>query len=349
MDTNEVGEYYEKCNQLTMPTYLFFLEKLRQIEKIVKYNVSDSTNLLNSNICPKCNPNFFYKLGNIVWSDDIKHKIETHQNYPSEYFIKIIINMCIINGYIINPPIQISPEQTKYFTYIPLHYNKLLIIDALMRQGSWPRYLYSKNGINKYIYSEHSGVITIKNKRVDNIIISETDRINVMDDNIYLPSNTNILNNYEYLFHTHPNTQNYGGRIKDGIIYELPSANDLLNFIKYHDSGRAQASIIIAPEGVYVVRPIWYIKKYQIIKNFYTRVQKFILKLERFAIKKLEKFFPKITDPDIFHNKIGSNFSFVKLYNKFIEPYNLFIEYYPREKRNNEWCLRPINLPYLEM
>ena len=36
------------------------------------------------------------------------------------------------------------------------------------------------------------------------------------------------------------------------------------------------------------------------------------------------------------------------MYNKFIQPNNLFIEFYPREKKNNEWCLRQINLPFIE-
>ena len=35
-------------------------------------------------------------------------------------------------------------------------------------------------------------------------------------------------------------------------------------------------------------------------------------------------------------------------YNKFIEHLNLFVEYYPREKINGEWHLRPFNLPYIE-
>jgi len=36
------------------------------------------------------------------------------------------------------------------------------------------------------------------------------------------------------------------------------------------------------------------------------------------------------------------------MYNKFIKPMNIYVEYYPREKKNGEWCLRTINLPYME-
>src|SRR5438105_2479370 len=82
--------------------------------------------------------------------------------------------------------------QIKNFNYITLHYNKLLIIDALMDQGSYPRYsLWDQmDGHEKFIYSEHSGVITVKNDSINNIIVSaETNRIDATDKNIYLPIN----------------------------------------------------------------------------------------------------------------------------------------------------------------
>lgn len=160
-----------------------------------------------------------------------------------------------------------------------------------------------------------------------------------------------MFKNYEYLFHTHPNTITYAGRFNEGILYEFPSANDVFNFIKFYNEGKAQASIVVAPEGIYVIRPIYYQKKYKINQMVFHSLRKFILKLERLAVKKIKSLEPattNITDADVFHENVGKNFSYIKMYNRFIEPYNLFIEYYPREKKNNEWCLRPINLPYIE-
>jgi hypothetical protein len=260
--------------------------------------------------------------------------------------LAIVIN----NNYIINPPLEINPKYIDQFVYIPLHYNKLLIIDALMFQGSFPRYVINKtDGTDDYIYSEHSGVISIKNSTVDNIIVSaETNRLDANDKSIYLPINTQLLKDHIYLFHTHPNTKTYGGRIKEGIVYEFPSANDIFNFVKYHNKGKAQASIIVAPEGIYVIRPIYVQPEILVDSELFDNLRKFILKLERVAIKKIKPFIGKISDPDFFHSNIGSNFSFVKLYNNFIEPFNLFIEYYPRIKKNGEWSLRQINLPYLK-
>jgi hypothetical protein len=338
--------YYEKCNLHSMPSYPSFIHKLIQIEKIVKPIKSET--LFNQNQikdCSNCdNKNESYQLGNIIWSDDVKHLIESHQSYPSDYFIKIIMNTNIIDDQIVNPPIQLDESMIKKFTYIPLNYNKLLIIDALMHQGSHPR--YQKD--NEFIYSEHSGVMSVKDKMIDNIIVSaESDRTDDSDKTIFLPNNTSIINKYEYIFHTHPNTSMYGGRISEGILYEFPSANDIFNFMKYHNEGKAQASLVVAPEGTYLIRPVIYQKQFDIDPNLYYYLRKFILKLEKKAIKKNKDILSDISDPNIFMKHISSDYHFINHYNKFIEPANIFIEYYPRENKNNEWCLRSMNLPYL--
>lgn len=358
---NNSDIYYEKCINHLMTTYPFFIYKLKKIQKIVR-SVSDPNVLaitpqspssgssassafiqsIVKPICAKCTGNKFYRLGNIVWSNSIEHRINEHQLYPSEYFIKIVLNTYIMNDYITNPPLQLNPEQIKSFYYIPLHYNKLLIIDALMKQGSYPRY----ENKNKYIYSEHSGVISIKNGVIDNIIVSaETNRMDIDDDTIYLPSNHPFMMGYEYLFHTHPNASNYAGRINEGIIYEFPSANDIFNFIKYHYNGKALVSLIASPEGTYVVRQIKPNKDKIPGTDFFYHLRKFTLKLEKMAMKKFSGI-SNISDPDTFHKNVSSDYHFIRKYNRFIEPINLFIEYYPRIKRNGEWCLQQINLPY---
>lgn len=335
--------FYEKCNNHSMATYPYFMDKLKQIEKIIKPIPANDQSLIKKS-CDKCKKNKLYQLGGIQWSNNIKHLIETHESYPSDYFIKVIMNTCIIDNHIVNPPIILNSDQIDRFTYIPLRHNKLLIIDALMHQGSYPRY----ENNNDFVYSEHSGGISVKNNIVDNIIVSaKTNRIDADDKTIFLPVNTADLIDYEYLFHTHPNTTTYAGRIKDGVIYEFPSANDIFNFVKYHNEGRAQASLIAAPEGTYLIRPIQYQSQFDVNPNLFYYLRKFILKLEKLAIKKNNAVLDKLSDPDIFHEKVSSNFRYINTYNRFIEPGNLFVEYYPREKKNGEWCLRQVNLPYI--
>lgn len=355
--SNKNKVYYEKCDQTEMSLYPFFLPHLKKIQKLCKKIRPEQNDILSITsqssirVCDKCNASKYYRLGNIIWPSNIPHTIKKHHMYPSEYFIKVIANTSIIENTIVNPPLEISQKQIRNFSYVPLHYNKLLIIDALMHQGSQKRYFVpkNKNSKNKFIYSEHSGVIVVKNRLIDNIIVStETNRVDAADENIYLPINAEIFKKHEYLFHTHPNSTTYAGRVPDGILYEFPSANDIANFVRYHSEGIVQASLVVAPEGIYVIRQIWDQNAYEINLDMYDYLKKFILKLEKIAIKNFKPILPEITDPDIFHTTVAIDMSYIRKYNRFLEPYNLFIEYYPRNKINNEWRLPQINLQYLD-
>jgi len=264
-----------------------------------------------------------------------------YQTFPSEYFIKIIMFTQIHKNKLINPPIMLPYNLIARFSYVHLHYNKLLIIDALFEQGSYPRY----EDHNDFIYSEHSGVISLKDNTIDNIIVSaKTNRTDSQKTKIFLPNNSPIFKKYKILFHTHPNTITYGGRINEGILYEFPSANDLLNFITYHNSGKIQLSIIDAPEGLYIIRPLFYQKKISIDMQMFHDVMDYLLKLEKLSLSYYSNIIDKLSDPNIFHKYVSSNYKFINLYNKFIKNNNLFIEYYPREKKNSEWCLKPVDL-----
>lgn len=319
--------YFEKCNNCTMMTYPFFFDKLKQIELLVDTVEIDT---IESN-CDICRSLTGYKLSNIIWSSKLHHMCNIHHRYPSEFFIKVILNTVIIGTHIINKPIELNLDKISHFNYIPLHYNKLLVLDALMKQGSWPR--YEKDDAN-YIYSEHSGSLTIKNNTIDTIIIyTDTNRSDPNDEVIFLPNNTPDQSSHEYLFHTHPNTKKYAGRINEGIVYEFPSANDIFNFIKYHSNGKIQGSIIIAPEGTYIIRLINFAKMITHDKKFYLDLKKKIGELESEAIDKLSSSINHLSEADTFHKKVSSNFSYIDSYNKFIEPHNIYIEYYPREKK----------------
>lgn len=348
----------EKCNCISMPHYPFFISKLKSIQDIIgahrlEYDQSDVRSECSK--CSKCLKCKYYKLSNIVWPSTIQHQIKDHLSYPSEYFISVIINTQIINDRIINYPIELGSNLIRRFGYISLEFNKLLILDALMKQGSDPRYIvpegrYQSSDSGRFIYSEHAGVISMTNKFVDNIIVStETNRLDVDDADIYLPVNTDLLAQHEFLFHTHPNTSKYAGRLPDGIIYEFPSSSDVLNFVKFHNEGIAQASIIIAPEGMYVIRQIYYQDKFDIKMSMFIYLRKLILKLEKKAIDKLKPDLNLLSDPDVFHQRVSKNYKYIDQMNKFLKPLNILIEYYPREKKNGEWCLRSISLQYIDL
>lgn len=321
--------YYEKCQQNTMENYPFFIDNLLSIQKLT---ISDKEYNFEK-ICELCQNNKYYQLANIVWSDNIVHLINEHHSYPSQYFIDVIIHTIIINDQIINLPLNDSH-------YIPLHHNKLLVLDALMKQGSKQQYLSEDQ---KEMFAEHSGVLTLNNNSIDSIIVNTgVERYDKSDNTILLPNNVQIFSEHKILFHTHPFISVIGGRIKEGIIFEFPSSNDIFNFAKYYQE-LAQASIIVAPEGLYVIRAIDNTKEIIINPNINDQLRKLIIALEKKAYQKYQSLF-KDFSVDIFFEKIAYDFYFINLYNQFIKKANVYIEYYPRIKKNNDWILRQIFL-----
>lgn len=357
--------YYEQCNNESMITTKYFYKKLNLVQKLSKCTNTKIINKINkinkqtidpinnrvtgsinsTNPCAKCQKKEYYMIKNILWDNTLAHKIKNHNAYPSNFFVKIISNLAVYDNNIINPPIVIPKKLFNSYNFVTLGYNQLLIIDALMHQGSYPRYL--TNNRMKNLYSEHSGAISVSNGQIDNIIVSaESNRLDNNDSDIYLPQNTSLMSKYSYIFHTHPNTIKYAGRIDNGIIYEFPSANDMFNFIKYYNESNVQSSIVITPEGTYVIRPIVYVQSINPDITIFYEIQDHLLLLEKQAIKKFSSI-KNISDPDIFHANVSSDFTFIKSINKLISKLNLFIEFYPRIKLNNRWYLKDINLPYI--
>ena len=330
--------YVEKSDRNTMISYPFFLDKLQKIESVLKLHLS-KIKIFDAGETK------YYKLSNIIWSDKMKYLIETHHRYPSEYFIKVILNTIVIDDYIVNKPIYLDPTKINELNYIPLHHNTLLIMDSLFNNGSQSQ--YESTSDKKFLYSEHSGVLSVKNNRIENVIIfTDTDRIDKNDQTILLPNNIDIntdVSHFEYLFHTHPNATIYAGRINEGVLLEVPSASDLLYFSKYSATKNIQGSIIVAPEGMYVIRVIKYGEKIKLDQTLLHNIKSFILDLEEEAVRKVQGI-KNLSDPDIFHKTVGSDLSYIKSYNKFIKSTNIMVEYYPRYKKNNQWFLRPMCL-----
>lgn len=301
-----------------MPMYPGFMEKLKKLQRLCK--TSDGS----------------YKLGNIKWSDELLFKLKECE-YPSKRFIKIIMATQFVNDYICNIPMIVPKSLIDRFTYVTLTNHALHTIDALWKQGSGKRYKYQ----DRYMYSEHSGVLSVDDKRIDKVItLANSTRVDPNDDDIYLPNNNDEFNNYCFMFHTHPNTN----RLTQGIIYEFPSASDLYNFTYYYNSGKTQASIIVTQEGMYVIRPYEYVPKYDFSDDHWHEINEMINQIETDAKKLLKK----VKDENTFHKYIAQDTKAISAYNDYVRKYNLYIEYYPRVFVNNEWALRTVYLPLIK-
>lgn len=320
--------FYEKFASNTCINYDIFSKKLKEVE-----NILDKNKKIESTV---------YIISNISWES--VH--QSNKKYPSELFSKVLMNLEIVGNDLVNIPPFLDLDSLRRICYVHLNRNNLNIIDALMEHGSKRKYvsIHSK----EKIYSEHSGCIEVINNAVSKLILNpESDRIDIHDKSILMPRNNDIFAKYEFIFHTHPNASRNGGRINEGILYEFPSASDIFNFIKYHKDGILQGSLIVSPEGVYLIRR----KNYLIDLpdgniNSHKMISDFILSLERESIQSIKTNLSNISElsnSDIFYQNVSSNTKYINSYNKFLDEkmFNLFIDYYPRERDES---LREINL-----
>jgi len=232
--------------------------------------------------------------------------------------------------------------------YVKITRNNLLIFDALMNDGGHiPKYHDHKKN---YKYSEHFGMLDICGKTVDKIIISnKTNRLDKFDNSILLPGDVQSALEYEYIFHTHPPSPNPGSRANDGILYEFPSINDIFHFLEHYNEGETVGSIIISPEGIYIIIPTTKEKpiKYEITNKLIKNMTKDVLHIQELAIEKYGLKF----NLDTYFKNIAQDHTFLKLYNKLLEKYlgkkTIKILWKPRiyDEKIKEWVIPPFYLP----
>lgn len=318
--------------------------KLYANHKFVPYDSKDYKDCL---LCGKKHiTTGLYSVNNIRWENGLKHYINKHNIRPSNEFVDFIYRylnnikptrnvIARING------IKVIRSNKKY---LKIDRNQMLIMDALMEHGGSKIYKDKRNK-NIYRYSEHSGLLDFNNSGLEKIIISgNTTRVDSNDDDIYLPRNMLEALDYEYIFHTHPPTPKPGGRVKMGILYEFPSISDLFHFMDHYNDGQTQGSMIIAPEGLYIVRKL--VIDDQKIKvdedKLYKEVIGMMWKCQKEAIKKYGTNFSKNT----FYSVISQNRTYIDSINKILHKYKLHIDYYSRIKDDqNHWIIDTLYLP----
>ena len=225
--------------------------------------------------------------------------------------------------------------------YIKISKNQLRILESLYLDGSKDKkYFDSKS---KLRYSEHSGLLDFGKSRLQRIIINAKQNISdKLDDTILLPDNMPDAFDFEYMFHTHPSTPNPGSRITEGILYEFPSISDLFHFIEHHNQGKTQGSIIIAPEGIYIIKCID--SKLRIDVQDEDTVMEFLEdKVNEIQEDALEKFGYELSE-SLFYKKIARDLSYIEKYNELIKDLNIKVFYKPRVSVNKKYFLDDLYL-----
>lgn len=331
-----------------------FINKLNSIQKHIirtdDYTQYDRHEYKDCLLCGKKNiTKGVFELGQIRWEDGLKHYIDVHKIKPSVEFIDFIF------GYIHKPSYSKKKIKVGKLTarvtinnnmkYLKIDRNQLLILDALMEFGSYKKYI-DKSKKSIYRYSEHAGLLDFNDTGLERIIVkADTTRINPNDNDIFLPEDFKPDElDYEYIFHTHPPTDGIGGRAKYGILYEFPSLGDLIYFVELHNETLVQGSIVIAPEGMYIIRNLKMDTSKIIINidKFFGKCRNIQYSIEAEAIKKYGIEFSK----EEFYTKIAQDMTYINKFNEFLNKHNIHIDYYPRIKDGHgTWVIDSVYLP----
>jgi len=326
-------------------------------------SLSEKKNKINC--CPLCNEEFDYEY-------EYKYNY-TNTQYPKPntkikiygYQLHLLTSHNIIDS-IFYKKICTNIIPNLDIEWCLMSTNGLNIIDGLYEIGSNQIYIEkNKNiyGSKKSRFSEHSGFIYFEKNKITNITVMTGSRVDPADPLIFMPTNCLEALEVNYIFHTHPKTPYIGSRIKNGIIYEFPSISDIIHFIEHHNNGKLLGSIVVAPEGIYIIRKNNFDRK-----NIQIDYDIFVGELEEIFMECYNDSYSKysvinynnlkingeIKLPDIFfYEQISINYEYIDKINKVLVKYDLFIDYYARILFNrpdiytNKWIFDDIYVPLI--
>lgn len=327
-----------------------FINRLKYVEIILKNN-NKIMKIVEPKKCLLCNhkikAEYTYKFEKYIWQDILIHYIDKHNIKPPEQFLDFIyfnkLNMPI--NLTTNINLAREDNQKDNLKYIKINRNQLLILDALLEHGGYTKKYSDPEKTNIFRYSEHSGLFNLDKRQLQKIVVlGNTNRVDLGDDEIYMPQNVEDMFKYEYIYHTHPPTPKPGGRAEYGIVYELPSIGDILHFIDHFNDGKVSGSIVITAEGLYNIRKLDLKKdKFSIDEdNLYREYNTISRKIQSQCIKKYGTEFTL----NKFYSEIAQDTKLINNINETVNKFNINIDYIPRIiDTNKNWILDTLYLP----
>lgn len=319
-----------------------FIKKLKLVEKTSKKELYEENSIHNKCfLCSYREKCCVYTANNTKWESILKHYIMIHSVRPSAEFMDFIFRYDVPPQNSLNRNSKNS-RQTGRNIYLKIKKNQINILDALMEHGG-NQYYHDKSNKKIFRYSEHAGILHFDKTNLNKIIVfGNTSRVDDADTDIYLPENNQETLQYEYFFHTHPPTPSPGGRWKSGILYEFPSISDIFHYIDHNNYGKAKGSIVIAAEGMYIIRK--YEDKIKKIKiNEDELYETFIDLAEECQEDAIKKYTPFTTKK--FYKVIGQDLSYINKINTLLKNYNLWVDFFPRtEDSNGNWYIDSVHL-----
>lgn len=279
-----------------------------------------------------------YNYKNFIWEDGLEHYVIKHNFCPSESFMDLVF------FYKPEKKIKLKASMTKNLEYIKINQNQMLIFDALLKHGGYTKKYIDLTNSDILRYSEHTGLLDFKMNLLERVVVAgNTTRIDKGDEEIFLPRDLSDLREYEYIFHTHPPTPKPGGRVKQGILYEVPSIGDILHFIDSFNDGKICGSLVVTSEGLYNIRKTK-LDHEKIFVNEDKLFRDYNYIFERIQDQVIEKYGTNFTT-EKFYKKIAQDRTYFEKFNEILNKYQIQIDYYPRIKYKSQWILDKVYLP----
>ena len=278
--------------------------------------------------CHSCNHKSklaVYKKDNLLFDSTLIHHTINHNFKPHREILQKIKKTNRIK-------IKAQFEKENHLHRFVLDYNQILILDSLLNYGNSKLY---KDKSKKFRYSEHAGLLDFSHHGLEKILISaKTNRQDRDDPEILLPQNMPDALEYEFMFHTHPPTPFAGARAKNGILYEFPSISDIFHFIEHYNIGETQGSMIIAPEGIYIIHSNTGDDKINIESpnNIFKKMINESFEIQHEAIS---KYGVDYENNKKFYTDVMIDFKYINDFNKLLKKYlddQIYVEYIPRKK-----------------
>jgi hypothetical protein len=301
-------------------------------------------------LCPNGKPvsDRTFQFKNMCWDRALRHQIEQHYWKPSSLFTDFILgstlellqnNKVALSGRLApNDPHGQEPHS------LVMTRNQWSILDTLMQAGGKKYWMDQQN---KPRYSETAGYLTSVDDHISEITIGSSEESDPKDPSILFPNDMPQMAEHEYYFHTHPPTPFPGYRVKDGILYEFPSANDISHFLYQTTFGKTKGSIILAPEGVYILTrdPEKTTSEHLTDKQMQT-YEHWMSKIEDKAMRHF-KLTPNGEPPDldIFYEEIASNHKYANLLHNKLQRWGIKMHYLSRIKNGDRWIIDGGRLP----
>lgn len=300
-------------------------------------------------MCPLCSNtvrNRVYEYHAMRWSSVLMHQITVHHWRPSRMFIDFIIGTTVaINRDDSSIVLAGTHGRTTTAPTVTIGYNQWAILDALMLAGG-KRKWHNPTDARKKMYSEIVGYLTLEpsgtTTAVSNIVLGRSDVVDAQDNTILFPTPLEGVSEHKYYFHTHPPTPTVGARVRDGILYEFPSPSDIQHFVIQQSYGKTKGSIILAPEGVYVI--MRYARRDLVVPDdTYAQYQRLIERIQSQSLRELK--IHTVPSRRVYYSRVVPVTRYATMIDTFLKTIGLRLLYYPRRCVNSKWIMTDVTLP----